>query len=275
MLPLIYGLPRRSLVVPICGGLGGQIFGYTLFLYLRSLSKDRKVYADSLSLINSSGYRLASANQGLNSYQWDLGYYGITLHNNDIVPVYKHKVFNRLQGILRSTIAEGTPYRSFLYNNIKHMMTSGLFPVSREHSSLIADKYGEAKICIVHIRQSDYLNVSSQVFTAESSIGLIRNVQALTNCKVIYVSDGVINIDKIEKQLGFSISLEISEDYLYIHALMRRADILIGANSQFSLSASILAGARQLSFFPRQFFGQEYISQNSHYRSGFMYHCQP
>lgn len=64
-------------IVPICGGLGGQIFGYALYQFLLNKNKAFEVYADASAFSINNKYQLASLGGGVNQYVWVLSYYGI------------------------------------------------------------------------------------------------------------------------------------------------------------------------------------------------------
>jgi len=259
-------LPRffsHGYIVPICGGLGGQILGYNLFDYLKQ--KNINVYADILNLPNSNTYRLAKKGEGLNQHIWNLGYYGIDPNQDPrIICKNKRKRFGF------TTLHEGQKQRSRLYVEANKNINQNLFPIKKEHQDIIKKTFRDQKILVVHVRQSDYLNVASLVIDQNYSTTLIQRLLSLNPERVIFVSDGKIKEKKLKKEIGFNIETFHSKDYFLIHALLRRANLLIASNSQFSLSAAYL-GSSQLSFFPKNYFGKDYQCLNESYKSAFSY----
>ena len=255
--------PPKGFVIPIAGGLGGQILGYNLYCHLKN--KGLSVYADACDLLASNGYRLAEKGQGLNTYVWDLGYYEIE-HNRDPNILGNRNDIPR--GLL--TLNEGGKERAQFYAEALENISPRLFPVNKNHERVLHDQFGDHKLLVVHVRQSDYLNVASLVIRAEESISLVKKLKTFNPDRLIFASDGPLDTVELSKKIGFSVESFASSDYFLVHALLRRADILVAANSQFSLTAGLL-GSAKLAFFPKNFFGGAHSELNILYQKPFNY----
>lgn len=253
----------KGYLVPVVGGLGGQILGYTLYDYLKK--RGLSVRIDACELLGSSGYQLASKGQGLNRYVWDLGYYGIEpLENTDILgrPSDFPEGFTKMH--------EGSEERAKFYSEAVSQLDASLFPVNQKHQISLLEMYGREKLLVVHVRQSDYLNVASLVIRAEQNINLVKKLILLKPDRLIFASDGPLAVEELSKNIGFPVEIFTSPDYFLVHALLRRADLLVAANSQFSFTAGLL-GSSSLAFFPKNFFGGEHGNLNFFYQKPFEY----
>jgi hypothetical protein len=259
---------NRPLIVPIAGGLGGQIFGYTLYKFIKTKFHNRPVYADAVSLFANNEYVLAGRHKGLNKYVWDLGYYGIN-HVTDasILDGRSHKL-STLQRLFSRHVKEGSLSRSKYSHLAVKSLTSDVFPVSPEHLELIRIRYKDERLLVVHVRQSDYLNVSSKVISVEHVLALSKKLLQFDINRVIFVSDGLLNKQYIESILSMEVDILVGEDYFFTHALMRRANILVTSNSQFSISAAFLSKS-QLSIFPKNYFGDRFRRLNQLYHESY------
>lgn len=258
------GSEIRGYVVHIHGGLGGQILDYALMKYLQKTSP-LPVVGEAAHLLNSNTYRLAGPGEGLNINTWNLGYYGIQLQEG--VEIFKKiesippnfKLFNAR---FEDTADIGfQPVRS---------LGPGHFPVRSDHRAQIEQQYGSQKILVAHVRQSDYLNVSSLVLSAEKTAHFVKRLLSLRPDRIIFCSDGKLDTPMLGRIVGRPVEGLVCDDFFLVHALFRRADILITANSQFSVSAGLLED-RILTFYPKKYFGENYPHYNQAYQKNFEY----
>ena len=254
----------QGYVVPIMGGLGGQILGYALYEFLKK-KHGTKAVADGSSLFSSSGYRLAGPGEGLNQHVWNLGYYGIRADSDHGIRQNKGEWS---QGF--KILHEGESERAKLYSEVIETISADTFPVRKDHRDFIQSTFKNEKLLVVHVRQSDYLNVASKVIRAVDNVELIKKLSAFRPDKTIFVSDGPIDDVELATKTGAKVEVFHSTDYFLVHALLRRADILIAANSQFSLTAALL-NPNSLAFFPKDYFGKGHDSLNKYYQHPFQY----
>ena len=243
----------QGYVVPIMGGLGGQILGYALYEFLKK-KHGTKAVADGSSLFSSSGYRLAGPGEGLNQHVWNLGYYGIRADSDHGIRQNKGEWS---QGF--KILHEGESERAKLYSEVIETISADTFPVQKEHRDFIQSTFKNEKLLVVHVRQSDYLNVASKVIRAVDNVELIKKLSAFP-----------IDDAEIAAKTGATVEVFHSTDYFLVHALLRRADILIAANSQFSLTAALL-NPNSLAFFPKDYFGKGHDPLNKYYQHPFQY----
>ena len=109
-------------------------------------------------------------------------------------------------------------------------------------------------IC-VHIRRGDYLNVASKITSNEELLKSINSFRGLTN-KIVIVSDSEIDVElasivrKHFKNVITLVNMELFDTF----KLMQKSDILIGSNSQLSLTAGLLSKGHAV--YPKTWFGK-------------------
>lgn len=250
--------------VPIRGGLGGQIMGFAIYDYLRKNS-GLPVVAEASELLKSEKYQLAGKGQGLNQNIWNLKYYGIEMEKNIALVSSLGEVPADYQ-----VIEEGTPERGKLSVLANKTINRKMFPVRDDHQEYIKKKLKSCLTLAIHVRQSDYLNVSSRCISAVDSLPLIKRLMKLNPDRVVFVSEQALDVTPLSEGLGISVETFIQDDYFLVHAFLRSSHLLIVANSQFSISASLL-GENLLTFYPKYYFGGKDSHLNREYQNEFDY----
>jgi hypothetical protein len=252
-------------IVPICGGLGAQIFGVILIDYLRSLESKDKIYADA-SYFQQQPKR-ASLGEGISLFPWELNYYGLPIDQYDDELPGKPGWLSR---ILRphsfpKREEDGTVERLSSLCRALRNDWSEKFPIHAEHqvNAMSLLNKGGLATAVVHLRRGDYLNVASHVVTDSEVLPLLDKLRILGISRFLFVSDDPVPTDFFNDKMSGNIHIESVQpgDVFLAHALMRLTKCLVTSNSQFSLSAAVL-NPNGVSFMPRLWFKGENTDLN-------------
>jgi hypothetical protein len=232
-------------VVPICGGLGAQIFGVMLVEHLRRTHTPEAVFADSSYFAQQ--HRRASRGEGVSVFAWELDYYGLPrdryVSNPPRAPMRLIRGLG-LSNVMR--LEEGSLARQRLVRAALESRPDWpeVFPVSPEHRLMAEEMLAsdEAATAVVHLRRGDYLNVASHVVSDEAVLPVVAKLNRHGVRRFLFLSDGEIDLDLFRRHLetGTKVAVLPPGDSVGGHAVMRLAKWLITSNSQFSLSAALL-----------------------------------
>lgn len=250
---------KRKLVVPIGGGLGAQILTVALIDFLRDRSRKNNTAEPFIDL---SYFSLSpSTFPELSIYGWKLDYYGIPKREFEDLPhPAKPKWIHKLSGSAPKWLHEGSLERQELLTMALSQTRTQIFsrfPISEPDLKKTADLLSDLgpNHCVVHLRRGDYLNVASHIVADQDLLPILGGLIQTGISSLLYISDSDVNLDFFRRHLPSTIRLKciVGGDLYLSHALMRRANVLITSNSQFSLSAALL-NPQGLRLMPRVWF---------------------
>jgi hypothetical protein len=231
------------------GGLGAQILAY--MLYQVRLENQEMVLPDT-RYFDQVGVRQSQVST-LVQRQWALDYYGIPLRTlvGSNRPRYRMRLDTESQAKIDRQYLPAVSRRSW-------QDTFPLTSSSVEAVELITG--GESSFGCIHVRQGDYLQVSSRVIGFQEVRGFLLRIEPLLPRRVLLVSDGDVPLGEIAllKRDVPSVDFQVvhEEDLYVVHALMRSAQLLITSNSTFSWTAGLLSTHRNaIRICPSNFFG--------------------
>ncbi len=244
-------------IVRIDGGLGAQIIGYMQYL---SAKKDNPHCRCDISFfLKPKAHPMFAADVTFRN--WHLGYYGVTIESLKKTDPAKYWFSSNLHD-------QGRQLRRFLKETIWNINWQEVFPIANETKLELAELgLGvESIYTVIHVRKGDFLKFSSWVINDDSLLSLLDIIKPFATKRIILVSD-----DMLDKVLQMNINKILSDreieylaggDELFIHAIMRNANVLITANSMFSLSAALLQKKGGIVILPKQFFGEDFSLHN-------------
>jgi len=238
-----------KVVVKMEGGLGAQILSAGIYFYLHNII-GCDVYLDSVYFTYHKEHKRPVNNvNGLTLWPYQLDEFNLPLDGFkkyfDDEPLSNYIVIgdeNSDNGNLLIQAFKNKLVRSKL-SNYKN-------PVQLEES-IFSGNYA----CL-HIRQGDYLAVSSHLIEDDKIIKIARSIAGATD-KMLVISDDEIpvNISKVLRENFSNLNYLIGGDPISAHFIMRNAKYLVCANSQFSLSAALLNEVYSQIFLPNKWFG--------------------
>jgi hypothetical protein len=232
---------NQPVVVTFSGGLGAQILSYVLLEALRA--KGVPAEPDLTYFENAPNTATTGLPGSISIWKWELDVFGIKI--SDI------KLLNTQLG--KPILRDGLLKLKLSLSSFSEIDVNKLFQFDR--SDATSQNYrtttlGSEPYMCLHLRRGDYLNVASHLVDdqrLEAAALKFKNLFA----KVLILSDSHIPPDlfcTLRAYYGPHLHIIDREpDPQFSHSLMRNCDLLIGANSQFSLTAGLLSGNIQLS----------------------------
>jgi len=249
---------RHHDVVRIEGGLGSQILGLMQYEIRKRVNPRTQVdvsyfypVIDSVQTIN-----------GLARRPWALDGFGIEL--SDFSSGFAKK------RLCKPSYRVQASRDLIYYRKIMEFDWNKIFPVP----TAAVDRLGELGLepqsfyACVHLRQGDYLNVSSRVIGFREPLALCVELQALLPRVIVFVTDDEFTAEQITiaraKLPSKNCIFLIESDAQIVHGIMRMANVLVTANSTFSWSAAVLkTDPNAIAFSPQHFFSPEMAEVNS------------
>jgi hypothetical protein len=231
--------PNSDRIISFTGGLGAQIFSYSIYYALKD---DPKIFGD-LSYFKIPT-KIAEENTAeLSHWDWELSKYGVQKSS------IRQKYTASKQDIHYTDHYKKHETAINLLHTNKEIFTNFL-PIPIDIQNKCLQITNNEYIC-AHLRRGDYLNVAELVYSEEEFIQTLKKTKNFLK-EIIIISDS-----RPSEQFETFIS-EAYQNHRFIiggdlhvaHALMRQAKILICSNSQFSLSAALLNKEDGLIFAP-------------------------
>ena len=252
------------------GGLGAQIVSHLRFL-------DKASNFNAVNIKNtpcdiSYFYRNPRGNSadenGVSLRKWRLDRYGITLESFNDLQV--SKIRKNLKSRRRN--AYNIPQvHDDEWARLRTLFSKN-FPICSEKSEidgLLGFDSDNTKFACIHIRRGDFVSIGARIVRLESYFSLIKKFKILLPFNVIFFSD--INLPNnvtqkfrnlLENHQTKFITGESVDEGL-VHDTMRKAHLLVCANSMFSFTAGILNVREALVFSPTVFFNGDSKKRNS------------
>lgn len=228
--------------VTFTGGLGAQIFSTSAYFFL--LKRGAQVLAD-FSYFDQIPQRAPKGQVGAVSvWGFALEPFGFTPSDfrtfSGVERDGSHKIVN--DGLLKLQLAQ----RGFETLEIRK-----LFNIPEKFMRL-AENYLVQPTLAMHIRRGDYVNVSAPLIDYEQYLHVALSFKAIVK-NIIIVTDEEVPNDVIEKLSGsgLNVTLLVNEDEFLSHCVLRKASILLAANSQFSYTAALLRDPFSITMFPK------------------------
>jgi len=240
---------KRIYVIPIEGGLGSQILCY--INYLEKLSKNRnlKCNLEYFDIPNKK------KSKNLSYWRWELDSYGISKDlvgsNSKKLTKLQKIIFEEKQLETISFLNEWTVEKRDFYRTI--------FPVDEAETTRLKELIlgdSSEEFTLIHIRRGDYIFAASHLVPMEVYEKFLQQQQGEIPGKIIISSDSefaATEKERISHSVHGSTVLFLNPKTYSaksIHDLMRSANLLICANSTFSLSAALLASESTKVYFP-------------------------
>ena len=152
---------------------------------------------------------------------------------------------------------------------------SELYPIDQNRVERSTTRLGlsipELETSIVmHIRQGDYVAVSSLLLHEEYYLEALKQIEELTEGDLellIVVSDEAVSVDRFPRLVSAlesdngKMKVIAGGDALDVHNVMRKSGALICSNSTFSFSAAMLRGGYNCAY-PSRFYNGETSALN-------------
>ncbi len=248
------GLVERNLLY-LEGGLGSQLLTYMKFLYLREIGQYPKI---DITYFTSKSLRFH--NPDLSIWPYQLHLFGIGLEFFKKHAYSKKLRFYKVKDNLEF-FHENPDFLKFITSSFNFRFP----PPSESSTNFLRDKLEiekSAMFSVMHIRQGDYLKVASYNVPLEHYLNLCKSLAPLMPKNLIISSDSSLDLIFLRKLKvicdSFSIKVHVLDEEslssLLIHELMRLADLLITANSTFSLTAALMSKDNSVAFLPIYFY---------------------
>ena len=253
------------------GGLGSQ-----LMAYIEHHNKSKMFGSQALVDVSYFDSNEIYDNEwGLTHWIWKLDHYGIDL------PITQ-KVESKLMSLRRPNDAERA--RFILENNLLKVDKELLLklPVlsnAKRRNEIFFSKKDIASYGVIHVRNGDFLRVSSRLIEVEELKSLLHDSKNMLPKIMIFITDGlfseyekaqirkVVGRKKFENYIFFDKANEPVDETL-VHDLMRCAKLLITSNSTFSFTAGMLnVVPDSMILFPITFYGESSRYLNSIFRN--------
>ena len=237
-------------IITFTGGLGAQVLSAAAYFYLQS--EGVPVGAD-LRYFRQSAHLATPGQPGdISQWAWQLQAYGLHPSDFDCMAPAGHRLIH--DGERKGALG-------FLGLSLPHVQAR--FPLPQGVADLKRQLVGDRPFACLHLRRGDYLNVATFLESDDSSIKALRSVSRLVG-DVVVVSDSPLSpeLESGLSALGLNVTRVIGGDPVEAHGLMRLADVLIGANSQFSMTAAALRPLDRLTLCPSQHDGDRNSDAN-------------
>ena len=240
---------EKKVIVTFTGGMGAQILSAAIYLSMKDAGK--KVYAD-LSYFDTPAKLATEGAMGqVSQWAWQLSPFGLEPSDFEIFTGGNSKKEDLIVGGARLIQLS---LRSLQDKKIQDHFSMAKFPI---------DTFGldGAKYVCAHIRRGDYVNVASHLMADEEFLNAANKFSSLCDTLVV-VSDSIISESlktRFSTQFKDCIFLD-NIDAFTTHCIMRKANVLICSNSQFSLVAAALNTTRVV-LIPKNWGGNDDIAK--------------
>ena len=244
------------------GGFGNQLLGMMQLIHYQKL--DASISGDFRYFYSKPPGKETQL------LAWELKEYGIDLPSqsekmNSKIARWKYLIRPRNSQVSNSTVKF---WRDFDPSHFRED-----FPLHKNTAALLMRlniSEGD-RICSIHLRRGDYLQVSSRVVQTHELGPLTGMLKSLSISKFVVFSDSfipLVELEKLESQLGVKCIFVQGGDLHAVHGVMRMSDILIASNSTFSLTAGLLSEKND-SFLisPTHFFSPDQKNLNELFQS--------
>ena len=241
-------------IVRIEGGLGSQLIG--LLTYESKRMNSPKTRADVSYFIKQDSEVNAS---GVSVWNWELDKYGYNLDDFR----EQSKFYDKFLGVINSK--NSNKAKDFINKSrrIPWREYAEKLPIAASLNDYLKnfELTPQDNFSVIHVRQGDYLKVSSRILKLEEAVDIFKHFLADSNEPIFVTSDGSLSDDDLKyckesfSEIPFII-VESRMDLHLVHGLMRSARLLVTSNSTFSWTAGMLSIRKSpLVISPTSFFG--------------------
>jgi len=232
-------------IVSFSGGMGAQMISAAIYYML--IERGQRVLADMRYFDQPSHIAVAGTPGEISLWPWQLDCFGIDrAHFQTLHDAPPSKADQRIDdGALKLKLG---------IEALRLPAVQRRFPVPEAIDDVLGAEFTAPYLCI-HIRRGDYVNVASHLVGDAQFIAMARNYAALVHQAVV-VSDSPIAPAVRQRLAPLFARIEFKDGIgaFDTHRLMRKARVLIGSNSQFSLIAALL-NTEGMVVLPQQWFG--------------------
>ena len=227
-------------IITFTGGLGAQILSASAYFYLQRSGQE--VGADLRYFHCRTHIATPGVPGDISKWPWQLDGYGLSPSDFVCPDPAGH-----------SLVHDGERKAALGFLGLGDPQVQRRFPLLEGLSDFRQELLADRPFVCLHLRRGDYLNVATFLVSDESSLRALRTVSRLVHDAVI-ISDSPLSPEMNSALLGLGLNVVtlVGGDPVAAHGLMRMADILICANSQFSMTAAALREPDQLTFCPSQ-----------------------
>ena len=238
-------------VISFSGGMGAQIISAAIYYMLRE--RGERVFAD-MRYFEQEARVAVTGNAGeVSLWPWQLDCFGIQ-------PSAFHTSENSQVTSFAERIDDGARKLELGIEALRLPQVQARFPVPPGIEDVLGSNCNAPYLCI-HIRRGDYVNVASHLVGDAQFIAMARNYAALVQNAVV-VSDSPIAPEIRQTLSALFARTEFKDDISAFdtHRLMRKAHVLVGSNSQFSLIAALLNTEGMIAL-PRKWFSDDGLAE--------------
>jgi hypothetical protein len=244
MLRALFQPTSNCTVVSFSGGMGAQMISAAIYFML--LERGQRVLAD-MRYFDQPPHSAVVGNLGeVSRWPWQLDCFGMDRAQFEALGALPAKAAQRIDdGALKLKLG---------IEALRLPAVQQRFPIPEWIDDVLGGGFLAPYLCI-HIRRGDYLNVASHLIGDTQFIAMARNYATLVNQAVV-VSDSPIAPAVRQSLSSLFARIEFKDDIgtFDTHRVMRKARVLIGSNSQFSLIAALL-NTEGMALLPQQWFG--------------------
>lgn len=249
----------QSVLVNFVGGLGSQILCAAAYFYLEKLGLKVSANFDYYLIGPRTASETGSIGQRLSHFPYELDFYGLSkevfsradIHQEGVKVLEDgtQKWVLGTKGLSESDIKAKFSVPGALVTSLTTQLHGGPADTSRKSS--------HSKLCVLHIRRGDYVNIGSKLVEWHDLYKLLGTLSSTID-KLYILSDAAVdssNLDYLRRFCKEVIALDVDGNAMTAHLVMRMADLLVCSNSSFSYTAAKLSLAEnQLAIIPNKWF---------------------
>lgn len=223
-------------VVNFTGGLGAQLLSLAICL---DFQNTRKPFGVDLTYF-SGPRKTAGPGEGISVWPWQIDSYGFS--QQDVLRMSFEKPLDHEPKLL----SDSPQKLKIALAALEKPSIRGVIPagdVAAIFSEFRLEFLSEEPFLAGHLRRGDYLNVASNVISESAYLETASEFRSLVR-QAVFVSDSPSSA-KFKSHLRtifakcYFIEGEVP-DVVKVHQLLRAADILLGSNGQFGMTAGLL-----------------------------------
>lgn len=251
----LYQKKNAPVVVTFTGGMGAQVISAAIYFSLRN--KGQMVYADLSYFERKEDVAKVGHKGQVSHWSWQLESFGLTLDCFETASgLEKHRM---------ELIEDGPKKLQLGLQGLKDVEVQRRFAIQLGIQDVLPAEFASGYLC-VHVRRGDYVNVGSDLVSDERFVELASKLATFAKNLVVVSDSPIEEIFRQRIATGYERAIFLDDiDAFTTHRVMRKANILICSNSQFSLIAALL-NSRALVFYPKRWFvpNQQAIEQLIH-----------
>lgn len=225
--------------ITFTGGLGAQIISAAAYYYLQEIGED--VVAETSYF--DMPIHVATVGQvgELSHWAWELSSYGLIRNS------FRHAD----PGQNVCLIQDGRDKGRLGSLGLGCAGIRARFPLDEASQDVVYQLVRDEPYGCIHVRRGDYVNVASYLVSDEAFLRIAKRISRLVP-HLLIISDTPLLGEFIERlrMLPTNVCTAIGGPPTLTHGIMRRSEILVCSNSQFSFTAAALRGEDRLTIMP-------------------------